>query len=287
MIRGGGIELNKEAWYYNSDGELCHHGVKGQKWGVKNGPPYPLKRNNKPNESSGLLEVALPVAILAWDAFVIGKCIKNLRDAAKTPKQLRADKLKDIDKLIKKRDIQTLDDAPKLDKPMSSEESMKVTNPGSTKVKGRSNNCVCCTTAMVMRKKGYDVQAIANPFKSGFYTDDYVPRAFKNAEVKKPAGKGNGILDELSKEGKNAYGYLGIAFPDYGGAHSIYWENSGGKTRVYDGQDGIELTDIFTKNYGIGENTKNGERIYVYEYTNVSKCEPTEYALAMVERRKE
>lgn len=22
--------------------ELCHHGIKGQKWGVKNGPPYPL-----------------------------------------------------------------------------------------------------------------------------------------------------------------------------------------------------------------------------------------------------
>lgn len=21
---------------------LCHHGVKGQKWGIKNGPPYPL-----------------------------------------------------------------------------------------------------------------------------------------------------------------------------------------------------------------------------------------------------
>lgn len=25
--------------------ELFHHGVKGQKWGVKNGPPYPLKDN--------------------------------------------------------------------------------------------------------------------------------------------------------------------------------------------------------------------------------------------------
>ena len=23
--------------------ELCHHGVSGQKWGVRNGPPYPLK----------------------------------------------------------------------------------------------------------------------------------------------------------------------------------------------------------------------------------------------------
>lgn len=25
--------------------ELYHYGVKGQKWGVRNGPPYPLKRN--------------------------------------------------------------------------------------------------------------------------------------------------------------------------------------------------------------------------------------------------
>ncbi len=23
--------------------ELAHHGIKGQKWGVKNGPPYPLE----------------------------------------------------------------------------------------------------------------------------------------------------------------------------------------------------------------------------------------------------
>lgn len=26
---------------------LMHHGIKGQKWGVRNGPPYPLKKNNK------------------------------------------------------------------------------------------------------------------------------------------------------------------------------------------------------------------------------------------------
>ena len=24
------------------DSELKHHGILGQKWGVKNGPPYPL-----------------------------------------------------------------------------------------------------------------------------------------------------------------------------------------------------------------------------------------------------
>lgn len=26
---------------------LCHHGIKGQKWGVKHGPPYPIQKVNK------------------------------------------------------------------------------------------------------------------------------------------------------------------------------------------------------------------------------------------------
>ena len=30
-------------WYVvNNDSYLMHHGIKGQRWGVKNGPPYPL-----------------------------------------------------------------------------------------------------------------------------------------------------------------------------------------------------------------------------------------------------
>lgn len=29
-------------WFNNSD-ELYHHGIKGQKWGVRNGPPYPIE----------------------------------------------------------------------------------------------------------------------------------------------------------------------------------------------------------------------------------------------------
>lgn len=34
-----------------SSDELYHHGVDGQKWGVKNGPPYPIERGG--NKSSG------------------------------------------------------------------------------------------------------------------------------------------------------------------------------------------------------------------------------------------
>lgn len=29
---------------------LKHHGIEGQKWGVRNGPPYPLKNNSYSNE---------------------------------------------------------------------------------------------------------------------------------------------------------------------------------------------------------------------------------------------
>lgn len=31
----------------NDSSELTHHGVKGQKWGVRNGPPYPLDKSDK------------------------------------------------------------------------------------------------------------------------------------------------------------------------------------------------------------------------------------------------
>lgn len=36
--------------------ELTHHGVKGQKWGVRNGPPYPL---DKSSESIKIVEEAI------------------------------------------------------------------------------------------------------------------------------------------------------------------------------------------------------------------------------------
>lgn len=34
-------------------GELYHHGVKGQQWGVQNGPPYPLNQNIKSESKTG------------------------------------------------------------------------------------------------------------------------------------------------------------------------------------------------------------------------------------------
>lgn len=30
-------------WHSNHTDELYHHGIKGQRWGVRHGPPYPLR----------------------------------------------------------------------------------------------------------------------------------------------------------------------------------------------------------------------------------------------------
>lgn len=36
-------------WYIERDDILCHHGRKGQKWGERNGPPYPLNAEGNRN----------------------------------------------------------------------------------------------------------------------------------------------------------------------------------------------------------------------------------------------
>ena len=40
------VKLGK-AWVENYLNSLCHHGIKGQKHGVRNGPPYPLTQEAK------------------------------------------------------------------------------------------------------------------------------------------------------------------------------------------------------------------------------------------------
>lgn len=36
---------------FSNKAVICHHGIKGQKWGQKNGPPYPIKKNRKSLQS--------------------------------------------------------------------------------------------------------------------------------------------------------------------------------------------------------------------------------------------
>lgn len=61
--------------------ELYHHGVKDQRWGVQNGPPYPLDPNKKSLgsdlEASSLPTVRLPKAEYAHVMSEIATHITN------------------------------------------------------------------------------------------------------------------------------------------------------------------------------------------------------------------
>lgn len=114
----------------------------------------------------------------------------------------------------------------------ASEKLRKDVNPGYPNP-GSNMNCMLCTTAMIMRLKGYDVRA--NKVKRGF--EAFKPEDwFSNCEVKR-VGSNNvkDLEDSLKKQGNGSYGNLMVSWKQ-GGGHSILYTVKNGKVYYIDGQ---------------------------------------------------
>lgn len=145
---------------------------------------------------------------------------------------------------------------------------------------GTTMNCTFCTTAMALREKGYDVQA--TKVSDGFFSDDFFKATFNSPEVKMGRKKsGQAVLDTLSQTGDGSYGNLTVAWK-LGGKHSLFWKNEGGRTRIYDGQSGEEITQSPSKTRSFMDFVN----LKTITYNRLDNCEPTTYALAAVERPK-
>ena len=284
---------------------LYHHGIAGQKWYVKNGPPYPLgakahsssekkagtkgwtseaKRDTKSSSKQGDISKAInkhnktvgmdsetASRLAAYSTVFLGGAAYTAYMVHKVNK-LSADT---VEHYKNNRTIKSAADAPKLEKKMTSRESMAKTNPDYPS-QGTTMNCTFCTTAMALRKKGYDVQA--NKLDDGLKTDDVFGKGF-NASKQKMKGKQTpqSVLDNLAKNGDGSYGDLTVTWKT-GGGHSIFWEVENGKTRLYDGQSGTEYTadNGWAHLFSYSSNKK-------YEYYRLDNHEPTAYAWGAVQ----
>jgi len=114
------------------------------------------------------------------------------------------------------------------------------------------SNCMLCTSAYELRRRGYDVEA--NVASEGYYEED-VGRWFKNAKVSAIATTNNNALKAFSKEDvnniittieKQPEGSRGNIMVNWKGmmcGHSMIYEVKDGKMIIKDGQSNKVYAD--------------------------------------------
>jgi hypothetical protein len=130
----------------------------------------------------------------------------------------------------------------KSDRNSSMETDVRNVNPGFTNLSDNTkNNCMLCTTAYDLRRRGYDVNA--ERISSGLQTTD-VKRYYPDAEVRQVTGATTTAeLNQKTKEalisqGEGARGNLMVTWQGGAGGHSMAYEVHNGEVKIYDGQSG-------------------------------------------------
>ena len=169
----------KDTDMYTINGYLYHHGIQGQKWGVRNGPPYPLSANahsaaekkamkggtkkqtasNKqglsPEAAEAIISLSITLAPLAITA-VASLVAKGMMHADTKKAQKKLDQMRSE----RKSNIDEKSGLPKKKKETTPEQDLKHVNPlHDNKTMAVNQNCVYCTVAYEMRRRGYDVNA--------------------------------------------------------------------------------------------------------------------------------
>lgn len=263
---------------YSRNAELYHHGIKGQKWGVQNGPPYPLgsdistgKRLKKESPKDGDIFFALWAAAASAEvAGFIGAVVKNAIDVkrenkAKANLGVQGKQAKEIyDSLKNKKEIP--EKYKKNGDPLIiSEKELKSINPDYSKgakgrIKGATNNCTRCASSFLLHKKGYLVEAAKR--YEGDSTEKMMKACFNSTPTRMNSrGKFKELL-ESKPEG--SYGALAFTYENSNSGHVLNWAKENGQIVIYDSQPGKKMTySKFISKYPVGfSNSRGGIEVY-------------------------
>ena len=199
---------------YSIGGYLYHHGIQGQKWGKRNGPPYPLKDSDhspsekkagwksslnsttKINKSINKLKdknikdvnkegfvVAIPPSLfatylVATTAVAVSEVIGQKITDKKIEKEIKKDQeRKQNEQIDKKTGLY------KKNEESTEKEDLAAVNryfKHSDMQDNATSNCVYCSVAYEFRRRGYDVSA--NPRSEGTNGAFVTQSMFKNTK---------------------------------------------------------------------------------------------------------
>lgn len=258
-------------------GYICHHGIKGQQWGVKNGPPYPLGTSQKsPKEKryrvsriKSNLDETTNSFKKAYNKVVNKKTkdgrfseyewlVEDLNDELSfyedvplidRGKNFVADLKTTKQKLDRFNEI--IDPESKLPKKTSQtspeEDCLKVNPSGVNNLAYRMSpymNCTMCLTAFELRRRGYDVMAKqkSTPEElalSMILMDRYFSGKTKRYESETYKEFLSDVKD-IEKTSKNGYrGFVRFGHKTRSGGHVLNYEIQNGVMHLFDSQRGI------------------------------------------------
>lgn len=230
---------------YTKIDELKHHGIQGQKWGERHGPPYPLNRethtkivrgkyvSDRDTLNRGKIAKSKIVGIpqTQWTALD-----RSLRECAISGTGGAINVAEGIEN-------GTLQRLLRLDRGIN-EEKVKSVNSNYGE-HGTVANCTKCTAALEMMRRGYDVTA-GRCWSGGLM--DSIVYWFDGAVRRTATGVSKFSDVVFNTLGNNGSGALGVKNSD-GSGHSVYCYMDNDGFHIADGQIGEIFSSLPRSKY--------------------------------------